>query len=51
MGNETTSAQREKRRTGEAPNAATPKYVGAIVISMVAILALQVIGLKGFVQH
>jgi len=52
MANETTSSQRERRHTGErGPNGATPKYVGALVIGMIAILAVQVIGLKGFVQH
>ncbi len=52
MNGDTTSEQRDKRRTGEqGPNGATPKYVGALVIGMIAVLALQVIGLKGFVQH
>ena len=52
MDNGTTSEQRDRRRTGEqGPNGATPKYVAGLVIAMIAILAVQVIGLKGFVQH
>lgn len=51
MAADTTSAERDRRRTGDAPSQATPKWVGALVIGMVGILALQVIGLRGFVQH
>lgn len=48
---ETTSGYRETRRGRTAVGADVAKFAGIIVIAAVVILALQVGGLKGLVQH
>lgn len=47
---DTTSSQRDPRRSGGGA-VGVPKVVAFIVIGALVLLALQVGGLRGFVQH